>query len=365
MTNLRIFVASPGDVEEERDIVSQIVVPEVKRIFSEGIFNNNDNGVIDIEAVCWETHVIPDVGEDAQDVVNQQIGEFDILVGMMWKRFGTPTKRSSSGTGEEFNRAYNLYKRYKRPLIMFYFRTTPFFTTETKELTQFRKVLNFRKMLKDLGVVFSEYTSPVEFERKIRENLIRQISKIVHFGRFSVISNLDTDEVQINSNTGISTKPKQHEKMALSQEKKDIEKISSRKPNIFFAYMRDDIRQVKQLYSTIRSVGFNPWLDVEDLYPGQSWEHEIRKAMKNADFILVFLSEISTSKIGYFNKEVKYAINIQEEKHPEDIFAIPVRLEDIIIPDPLNEIQCVDLFRENGIENLIKSIKTAWKRKHS
>ncbi len=63
MANLRVFVASPGDVEEERDIVSQIVVPEVRRIFSEGVFNNN--GAVDIEAVRWETHVIPDVGDDA------------------------------------------------------------------------------------------------------------------------------------------------------------------------------------------------------------------------------------------------------------------------------------------------------------
>jgi len=29
------------------------------------------------------------MGRDAQDVVNQQIGEYDIFVGIIWKRMGT------------------------------------------------------------------------------------------------------------------------------------------------------------------------------------------------------------------------------------------------------------------------------------
>ena len=65
---------------EERDITS-LVVSEVHRIFSDPLG-------IRLGAVRSETHATPNVGEDAQSVINRQIGDFDILVGMMWQRFG-------------------------------------------------------------------------------------------------------------------------------------------------------------------------------------------------------------------------------------------------------------------------------------
>ena len=142
MKTIRIFIASPGDVTEERDIAS-LVVGELRRIFG------NPFGV-ELEAIRWETHAWPDIGDDAQDVINKQIGEFDIFIGVMWRRFGSLTKRSTSGTGEEFERAYNLFKKHSRPKIMFYFRTTKFYTTNLKEISQFREVVGFQKKLEKL-----------------------------------------------------------------------------------------------------------------------------------------------------------------------------------------------------------------------
>jgi hypothetical protein len=135
MSKLRIFVASPGDVDKERDIVS-VVVQELRSC----IGNILD---IELEVIRWGTHAWPDIGEDAQDVINREIGEYDILVGIMWRRFGTPTERASSGTEEEFDRACRYYKNYKRPKIMFYFRETPFYLADLNGLSQFRKVLLF------------------------------------------------------------------------------------------------------------------------------------------------------------------------------------------------------------------------------
>jgi uncharacterized protein DUF4062 len=167
MSKLRIFIASPGDVKEEREIVSH-VVQEISRMFGEAF-------EVELEPVLWETHAWPDVGDDAQDVINKEIGEYDVLVGIMWQRFGTPTNRASSGTGEEFQRAYNYFKEYQRPKIMFYFRSTPFYTTDLSGIAQFKKVIQFRKSLEQLGVLFWEYDTPLQFERNVREHLIRQI----------------------------------------------------------------------------------------------------------------------------------------------------------------------------------------------
>ena len=87
MKRLRIFIASPSDVSEERDIVSNVVVPEIQRIFGHNQLVGNKQQ-IELEAVRWETHAWPAIGDDAQDVINKEIGDYDILVGIMWKRFG-------------------------------------------------------------------------------------------------------------------------------------------------------------------------------------------------------------------------------------------------------------------------------------
>ena len=56
-----------------------------------------------IESKKWEKDVFPAFGEDSQDVINKQIGtDYNIFVGIMWKKFGTPTSRAESGTEEEF-----------------------------------------------------------------------------------------------------------------------------------------------------------------------------------------------------------------------------------------------------------------------
>lgn len=170
MIRLRVFVASPGDVEDERNR-SSVVVEAARR----GVARRLG---VDLEAVRWETHVRPGVGEDAQDVINKQIGKYDIFVGIMWKRLGTRTRRSESGTKEEFEAAYENYKRFRKPEIMWYFCTKPFYPADLNELIQMRKVLKFKKKLEELGVFFLTYAEPLDFERMFREHLENHIYEI-------------------------------------------------------------------------------------------------------------------------------------------------------------------------------------------
>src|SRR5215207_6022546 len=90
---LRLFVASPGDVSSERDHVGTVAA-ELNRGTAA------DAGFV-LEVVRWETHARPDIGRP-QQLILDQIGQVDIFVGIMWRRFGTPTGVASSGTEEEF-----------------------------------------------------------------------------------------------------------------------------------------------------------------------------------------------------------------------------------------------------------------------
>jgi hypothetical protein len=132
---------------------------------------------VDLIALRWETHALPDVGDEAQDVINKQIGEYDILVGIMWKRFGTSTKKYASGTSEEFEKTYSYLKEFNKPKIMFYFRTEPFYA-DMRDPSHFRNVLKFQKRLESLVVLFFKYDKPSNFERLFIINLQNQIISI-------------------------------------------------------------------------------------------------------------------------------------------------------------------------------------------
>jgi hypothetical protein len=97
VTKLKVFVASPGDVAPERQVIGDVAAELNRGIAA-------DRGIV-LEVVKWETHAWPGFGQGPQDVINQQIGVYDIFIGIMWNRLGTPTLESASGTVEEFERA--------------------------------------------------------------------------------------------------------------------------------------------------------------------------------------------------------------------------------------------------------------------
>ncbi len=87
----------------------------------------------------------PGIAEDAQAVVNPQIGPYDLFIGILWNRFGTPTGRAESGTREEFDQAYARWQRDPGSLeIWMYFSEQPAAFATMAELEQKGKVLAFQ-----------------------------------------------------------------------------------------------------------------------------------------------------------------------------------------------------------------------------
>jgi hypothetical protein len=169
ITKLQVFVASPGDVQEERDCLQQVVDRLNRGIAAE-------RGFV-LELVRWETHAWPAIGSDVQDVINRELGVPDIFVGIMWKRFGTPTLRTGSGTAEEFDRAFELWQAFRRVEMLFYFNRKPFYPNSSQEVEQISKVLAFRQSLTDKGVLFAEYDGVLDFERKTEDHLTQVLRR--------------------------------------------------------------------------------------------------------------------------------------------------------------------------------------------
>lgn len=165
VTKVRIFVASPGDVAPERSQLDKVVA-ELNRMLPALA---PDKGLT-LDLVKWETSVAPGLGRDAQDVVNQQIGDYDIFVGILWKRMGTPTAVASSGTQEEFQRAYASWQRDKKLPILFYFSREPYSIKTPEDAEQLQRVLAFREELSKQGLVW-EYSGAAGFADVIRPHL--------------------------------------------------------------------------------------------------------------------------------------------------------------------------------------------------
>jgi formylglycine-generating enzyme required for sulfatase activity len=126
---------------------------------------------------------------------------------------------------------------------------------------------------------------------------------------------------------------------------------------IFISYARTDEEPVKALYKKLEEAGYGPWLDCEDLLPGQLWEPTIEKAIKSADFVLVCLSANSINRRGFIQKEIRQALEHAQTKLEGDVWLIPVRLDGCEVPESLSKLQWVDLFASNGWEKLLRAME--------
>lgn len=129
--------------------------------------------------------------------------------------------------------------------------------------------------------------------------------------------------------------------------------------HIFLCHSSGDKPAVRELYKRLRSAAFYiaPWLDEEDLLPGQRWEDEIPKAVRESDVVIICLSRNSINKKGYVQKEIKVALDVADEQPEGTIYLIPVGLEDCELPQRLKHLHCVNLQGSRGFEQLMRSLK--------
>jgi hypothetical protein len=165
----RIVLASPGDVNAERDAASR-VVEELNRTIAPHVD-------YEIKLSRWETDVAPGADRDGpQGLVDQrlEIDDADVLLGVFWRRFGTPVTDAGSGTEHEFRLAYESWKKAGSPRLMIYFSSRPYNPRSPDELTQWSKVLEFKENFPKEGLYWN-YRSVNQFEALVRVHLTQVI----------------------------------------------------------------------------------------------------------------------------------------------------------------------------------------------
>lgn len=167
----KLFVASPSDLEAERQEIPRIV----NRINASFGLRWN----VFVQAVMWETSVHSGIGEDAQDVINRQVPEdYDIFLGMFWNRVGTKTKRAESGTLEEYERALNRHVRTGKPEIMVFFKEPE--SPSQEDIPQREEMLHLRKRVGQDNVMFSTFHSTSQFAEIFYDQLLMILAEFSH-----------------------------------------------------------------------------------------------------------------------------------------------------------------------------------------
>ncbi len=137
-------------------------------------------------------------------------------------------------------------------------------------------------------------------------------------------------------------------------------------PQVFIAYVKEDEPAAWRLFEDLSAAGFDPWMDVRKLFPGQNWPRVIESAIESSAFFVACFSEKSVSKRGGFQSEIRYALDCARRVPLDDIFIVPVRLTPCRVPRSLQrELQYVDLFPDwdRGIVKLTRMMSREMRRR--
>ena len=169
-TVLSVFVASPTDVDDERNRLEE-VIHDLNLAWARNLG-------IRLELIRWETHAYPSFGSSPQAVINEQLpDDYDLFIGLMWYRFGTPTEHAGSGTYEEFNRAKNRFDTNPHSVqLLMYFKEEPAPVSPAQlDHTQLARVSEFRSSLGEIGGLYWTFQTIGEFEKLVRLHLTRYV----------------------------------------------------------------------------------------------------------------------------------------------------------------------------------------------
>ena len=126
--------------------------------------------------------------------------------------------------------------------------------------------------------------------------------------------------------------------------------------SVFLSHASEDKPTVIELFDHLVADGYDPWLDIRKILPGQHWRREIKRAQQKTDVGMICCSATSVNKTGIVQVEIKDFLELARMRPSDHIYLIPVRIERCDLPDELLEYQYVDLFAAKGYERLTEAL---------
>lgn len=166
---LRVFLASPGDLSEERRAAKR-AVDELDHTMAREFGWR-------IELCGWED-TLPGAGRP-QELINRDVEACHLFVGLLWRRWGSPTGKFSSGFEEEFEFARARRSKTAEPEIWLCFKEVE--AEQSKDPGEhLSSVLAFKEeRIHEKDVMFKDFRTPEDWERGFRGWLLTHVAKLV------------------------------------------------------------------------------------------------------------------------------------------------------------------------------------------
>lgn len=163
LTRLTIFISGTAETDAEKGALAPII-----DYVSSALEKTHK---ITLRTMMWPDFR-PGVDSDPQAVINEQVGsEFDVYIGILGTRFGSPTPRAGSGTEEEFNLALARFRQDPTSVrVLFYFKRTAS-DLFSADMEQLQLVRTFRQSLTAKGVLFRDFEDTASFAESVRTHL--------------------------------------------------------------------------------------------------------------------------------------------------------------------------------------------------
>jgi hypothetical protein len=128
-------------------------------------------------------------------------------------------------------------------------------------------------------------------------------------------------------------------------------------PRVFLSYSRHDAQVVDAIAERLRQEGITVWFYKNVItIDAQDWLSEIEKAIRQADFVLSFISQASLTSAWV---EAEYRAAFKHQQHVSGSRLIPVLLEKTELPDFLVDTQFVDFTESHsqGMRTLLRMLR--------
>jgi hypothetical protein len=217
-------------------------------------------------------------------------------------------------------------------------------------------------------------------QRWLQENTIPSSSEIEYFAKkitsgteldygwiqtlflaagYEVPANFADSKIKIPNYFTESAEMKLRNRFDLNHRKSDSTSVSAfhaRLADIFISYARLDVVVVQEIYKVLLRQKYIPWMDIHSIRGGDNWLRAIFKAIDECEIFLAVLSNNSVSRRGVIQRELKKALDKWDGMLPDDIYIIPLRIDDCPIPELLKGFQVIDWNNGKGKKKLLDAI---------
>lgn len=168
---LYTFLASPGDLQEEREAIHDVVDE----------FNESwaDELGYQIELLGWE-NTAAGFGRP-QELINQYVDRCDLFIGLIYKRWGTPPDKDgkfSSGFHEEFKRSIARRENSGSPEIALFFKNVPkeFMEDPGDDL---KRIQEFKEtIIAEKKILFQKFSTIQDIEKLVRKRVTAHVNRV-------------------------------------------------------------------------------------------------------------------------------------------------------------------------------------------